>query len=301
MGASRLSSTPSAGRHSSETLCPTQLSHALTVTRPHTLALRLESSGNPRGPTQYRTWCSPALRSPRSDRRLARQRFASCFSRACGPGYLEQPTKQFPCFDGRCRLRRHLMHQLAIEEAIKRAGQSNRSREGSQRSNEILPERLHCSEMKHGKSVRSLETNQLRVVCAPETRGSVGFDRERSGPDHERTHDQGWMTKHTDQTRAGQQPQPSFNRPDCTRVLEPPGTAGTDVWFDKRPGPFLVGTGPRNLAIRRRVPRSARLGQQRIVQVANRFVLLVSLPVVWRRVVDLAQIQPRGLQAAGQQ
>ena len=76
------------------------------------------------------------------------------------------------------------------------------------------------------------------------------------------------MTKHTYHARAGQQPKPSLNRPDRARVLEPPRAAGTDVRFDKRPGPFLVGAVPRNLAIRRRVPRSARLGQQRIVQLA---------------------------------
>ena len=161
------------------------------------------------------------------------------------------------------------MHQLAIEEAIKRTGQSNRLCEGSQRSDEILTERLHCTEMKHRKSVFSLEANQLRVVCAPETQGSVGFDGERSGPGGERSNDRGRMTKHTYHARAGQQPKPSLNRPDRARVLEPPRTAGTDVRFDKRPGPFLVGAVPRNLAIRRRVPRSARLGQQRIVQVAN--------------------------------
>ena len=64
---------------------------------------------------------------------------------------------------------------------------------------------------------------------------------------------------------------------------------------------LLVGIAPLSLAVRRPVPGRTVSFEQGVVQLPDRFVLLVALPVEWRLVVDFTQGQPRGLQTAGQQ
>ena len=157
--------------------------------------------------------------------------------------------------------------------------------------------------MDHRESMDSLQSNQLRVVFAPEFQGLVRPECApcESGAGDQRAHDQRWVTKHTDHSGTGYQPKPSFNHPDGAWVLEAPRAFRLQVRPDKRPAPPFLGRVPLDLACRWAVPCSPTPLQQLVVQTADGFVLLVSSPVVCGRIVDFAQVQSRGFQTADQQ